>query len=328
MMEYPSRPKFWASRFLRLLQKCCAANEIGIEACWLLTVIALVEDSKRYSGPVTFWTNQILPITGFSSWGRLDRARAKAVESGWLHYEVGKTRKIGKYWCLIPEHMLDVFDDTPIDALDHHQNGDDEPKADHQNGDANGDRVVMQTVIGCKSKRGQSVSQNGEPSIPIPNPVPKEKRPTRFAVSDMQTAEFVWSLILQLNPSHKTPNMESWANDIRLLRERDNRTDGQIRELFAWANNDEFWCRNVLSPGKLRKQWDKLTIERNTSTGRAKHDRPELAVQRQENAQASVFDAFRAAAAAQLSESGGATVANIGTSLFDEETSSVDKPPD
>ena len=90
-------------------------------------------------------------------------------------------------------------------------------------------------------------------------------------------------------------------------------------------------CRETDTKQKYPQGWlnaERWNDEHLPTNEGTRNDRPELAVQRQENAQASVFDKFRAAAAAQLGESGGATVANIGTSLFNEEASSVDKPPD
>lgn len=58
-------------------------------------------------------------------------------------------------------------------------------------------------------------------------------------------------------------NMISWANEIRLMRERDERPADAIRALFAWSQQHHFWHRNILSPDKLRKQWTRLAMERN-----------------------------------------------------------------
>lgn len=65
-------------------------------------------------------------------------------------------------------------------------------------------------------------------------------------------------------------NMVSWANDIRLMRERDNRPPEAIRALFAWSQQHHFWHCNILSPDKLRKQWTRLAMERNDERKRGK----------------------------------------------------------
>lgn len=73
----------------------------------------------------------------------------------------------------------------------------------------------------------------------------------------------------RLNPNHREPSWPAWCKDIRRMREREKRTHRQIAELFAWANADAFWQGNVLSPGTLRRQWDRLTIQRAKVPGAA-----------------------------------------------------------
>ena len=87
-------------------------------------------------------------------------------------------------------------------------------------------------------------------------------RNLRFDESDMATAAWMLEKIRELNKGHKKPNLEKWANELRVTRERDHRTDQEIRDLFEWANDDDFWRANILSPAKLRKQRDTLTIQK------------------------------------------------------------------
>jgi len=49
------------------------------------------------------------------------------------------------------------------------------------------------------------------------------------------------------------------------MRERDGRTQEGIKSLFTWANENNFWRSNILSPGKLREKWDQLSIQRNSN---------------------------------------------------------------
>lgn len=86
-----------------------------------------------------------------------------------------------------------------------------------------------------------------------------------FSDDDLMAAEWILGLIRKLNPSFKEPIIESWANDIRLMRERDNRTHKDICELFKWANQDKFWSVNILSPSKLRDKWDQLSMKRDAA---------------------------------------------------------------
>ena len=84
-----------------------------------------------------------------------------------------------------------------------------------------------------------------------------------FTEMDLAMAKEMFARIQKLNPNHKQPNFEAWANDIRLLGERDGKSHPEIIELFEWANQDRFWQANILSPRKLREKWDVLVLQRN-----------------------------------------------------------------
>ena len=100
----------------------------------------------------------------------------------------------------------------------------------------------------------------------VPNlghkPKTKPKKNLRWENGDLETAESIYKLLLALNPKHKKPSMETWANTIRLMRESDGHTHNDIMDLFRFANSDSFWKSNILSPAKLREKWDVLTIKK------------------------------------------------------------------
>lgn len=87
-----------------------------------------------------------------------------------------------------------------------------------------------------------------------------------------QLASYMLETIRSVNPNvypvdaKNQPNLQSWANDIRLTHERDARTYEQIKELIDWSQNDSFWRKNILSPAKLRKQFGNL-ISKAEDTG-------------------------------------------------------------
>lgn len=180
MNTYPTRPPFFAHRVVRLMAKSCAANEIGSEAAYLVTCIAMIEDAKRYTGPVTFWNEQLMPIAGFKSWGRLNRARRAAVEAGWLVYFTKSHRGVGHYWTTIPESVSHL-DDSPVDeSHDHHfgAHESDSTRHDHQNrahesgSEATETRHDHRFGLGDGDKAEIKRRSNGEPSIPVPFPIP------------------------------------------------------------------------------------------------------------------------------------------------------------
>lgn len=88
----------------------------------------------------------------------------------------------------------------------------------------------------------------------------KNSSQRKFSDEDMETAKWIFDKLLLLNPKHKKPNLETWSNSIRLMKERDSRSDAEIRKVFEWANQDPFWQTNILSPSKLRDKFDQLTL--------------------------------------------------------------------
>ncbi|EKP8507642.1 helix-turn-helix domain-containing protein [Escherichia coli] len=88
---------------------------------------------------------------------------------------------------------------------------------------------------------------------------------------DLTCAEWVWGKVVRLYERAaesdgevvrpREPNWAAWANEVRLMCNQDGRTHRQICELFERANRDPFWCKNILSPGKLREKWDDLSLK-------------------------------------------------------------------
>lgn len=110
MSNYPSgRTSFFGNKFIRRLTKSAAAQDLGADGCWLLSVIAMLEDTRRYSGPVTFWNGQLMHACGIKSEKRLSRIRKLAVDYGWLHYIAGTKSKPGQYWVAIPSELAAEF---------------------------------------------------------------------------------------------------------------------------------------------------------------------------------------------------------------------------
>ncbi|WP_423241925.1 helix-turn-helix domain-containing protein [Pantoea agglomerans] len=88
---------------------------------------------------------------------------------------------------------------------------------------------------------------------------------------DLTCAQWIWRRIIRLYEQAagddgetvrpREPNWTAWANEVRLMCSQDGRTHRQICELFDRVNRDPFWCRNVLSPSKLREKWDELMLK-------------------------------------------------------------------
>lgn len=74
-------------------------------------------------------------------------------------------------------------------------------------------------------------------------------------------ANALYQKILENNPNHKQPDLQKWSNDVRLMMERDKRTEEQIIYTIKWCQNNEFWRSNILSISKLREKFDQLIIQ-------------------------------------------------------------------
>ena len=62
-------------------------------------------------------------------------------------------------------------------------------------------------------------------------------------------------------PEIKPPNeatMQSWADQFRLLNERDGYDWPLVGDVLEYAVTDDFWRRNILSGGAFRRQFPKL----------------------------------------------------------------------
>lgn len=277
MADYPSRNSHFAHQVIRLMTRICAAQEIGTDAAWLVAVIAHTEDAKRYRAPVTFWNEQLQSVFG-GDWKKLDRARRRAVGGGWLHYEPGGKGKVGRYWVTIPP-ALEGFAATAVDEDDPtilsslagacgEENAGSLSQTEETSGEESGDIPPDLEGEGgdkWRKKRGtsgdlSSLNLNQE-NLRLSCRARKRRRLV-FTDDDLGVARYIWRGVQRVFPEEREPSFDSWANEIRLMRERDKRTHEAIRRLFDWANQDDFWRKNIRSPSKLRKQWGQLAGRR------------------------------------------------------------------
>lgn len=69
-----------------------------------------------------------------------------------------------------------------------------------------------------------------------------------------QLANLLYEKIVLDDSSFKKPNMNVWSDHIRLMMERDGRTEEQIKYLIEWSQSNPFWKSNILSTKKLREK--------------------------------------------------------------------------
>jgi hypothetical protein len=92
----------------------------------------------------------------------------------------------------------------------------------------------------------------------------------------VRLSELLADLIAENGSKRPTPSsVLGWQREVRLMVERDGRTLEGIEAAIRWCQADEFWHGNVMSMGKLRKQYDKLRIaaKRETAPAKSKFER-------------------------------------------------------
>lgn len=124
----------------------------------------------------------------------------------------------------------------------------------------NNNNILNTNVFNDRPRISKSSPRKAKPEAAVSSP----KGDKWGTADDLKAAQWIFQLITRISPSAKTPNWSGWANDVRLMREQDNRTHSDICQMFKFANQDSFWKSNILSPAKLREKWTQLEAKRNT----------------------------------------------------------------
>lgn len=104
------------------------------------------------------------------------------------------------------------------------------------------------------------------PDVDPVNPPQKYK----FSEDHLAFATGMFSMIKRIVPRARSPSFESWANTIRLMEESDGYPLSEMADVFRFANQDEFWSGNILSPKKFRTQYATLHHRMTAAGGRLK----------------------------------------------------------
>ncbi|MEW9575837.1 phage replisome organizer N-terminal domain-containing protein [Bacillus toyonensis] len=174
--------------------------------------------------------------------------------------------------------MIDITDDQYIciSNWEKHQNVDGLEKIREQNRlrkQKQREKLKLETSRDGHGTITQShatdIEEDKELDIDKEKDKKKKEKPSRhkFETCDTNGAKYLFELIKGNNPKQKEPNFDSWANEFRLMRERDNREAQEIKDVIDWCQADPFWQGNILSAKKLREKFDQLTIQMNSKKG-------------------------------------------------------------
>ena len=79
--------------------------------------------------------------------------------------------------------------------------------------------------------------------------------------NEYRLALYLFKFIKRNNPGAKEPNLQRWAKTFDYILRIDKRDIEEVKTLIKWCQDDNFWFKNILSPDKLRKQYDRLLLE-------------------------------------------------------------------
>ena len=110
----------------------------------------------------------------------------------------------------------------------------------------------------------------GSPSpVPVPDPIVRSNDLTLTSAADSTALErpAVDALCnhladrIEANGSKRPVVTVKWLDACRLMLDRDERSEADIRGAIDWSQSDEFWRANVLSMPKLREKFDQLRLQ-------------------------------------------------------------------
>lgn len=291
---YPRRDSFFGQQVVRLLTKVAVANQLGPHAFTLLAVVAAQQDAV-YGRSVSYFNDQLLPLVGLRKVDSLAGIRKECQAAGWLEYTPppAGTRKAGLYKIIIPAsvaHLSDSACDEGDQLVAEYLRGYADGVAGRQSQPypLNGHHTQLTGAVAGAVMGNHQSSPSPSPSTSCPAPLggdfplacnksKRKRRKLHYSPEDLALVEWFWGLILEMQPGRKPPKLEKWADEIRLMRERDGRSHEEIRGLIDRIQGDKFWRTNVLCPETLREKWDNLTLKLGVSpAGLARSSHPLL----------------------------------------------------
>lgn len=167
---------------------------------------------------------------------------------------------------ILPEYLLIVSDDK-------------KEVIDNKN-------PVIEGNMSAESTQSKVKESKRKKSKNIESKKPLSRQPKTYAEDSLyfKMASYLYQLIMNyaesLNVGHlvRGANIQSWADDCRKIVELDKRDKDEVRKVMMWTTNHSFWQKNVLSPSKLRDQYERLCIEmaadtRKNSSGGGSHEK-------------------------------------------------------
>jgi len=81
-----------------------------------------------------------------------------------------------------------------------------------------------------------------------------------------ELCKFFIEKIKERNPKFKEPKLEKWIKEFECLLRIDKRDLQETKDIIEWTYDHSFWKANCLSPSTLRKHYDKMSMQKQSSS--------------------------------------------------------------
>jgi hypothetical protein len=109
---------------------------------------------------------------------------------------------------------------------------------------------------------------------PILEEEKEEEKESKHSDEIIELTQYFYTMLLtHVNPpslKNKNPDFQKWQSDFDKIVRIDKQPIADIKKVIDWVVKDNFWKSNILSPDKLRKQYDKLFIQCNNKKKNSK----------------------------------------------------------
>ena len=119
-------------------------------------------------------------------------------------------------------------------------------------------------LVNAKDDVGKCPLPNGQKPTPIPDNKPdnKTKKKESPSADALALSLLLLRKIQEIKPDFKEPDLEKWDREMDFIIRIDKREPERIKEIIDWVFKSQFWRSNILSPKKLREQFDKLELQK------------------------------------------------------------------
>lgn len=213
----------------------------------LLVIMRQTFGWKKKWDQISF--GQLERLTGMSRSAVIDSSKSLEDKKIIYIHQQGENGNVKTYYCLQVENEKSEFEEP------HSSDSIDDSKKFYQSSKTTGslklptkERVPNSSYVNKKDK-----------NCNVPPPKKEEDVPA-------QLSKLMFSKIKELHPKARKPNYAIWNREFERLIRIDKRNIQEINQMIEWIYNHDFWFKNILSPDKLRKQWDRLSLQINQVT--------------------------------------------------------------